>query len=278
MFSRAFAAASLLFDRGARVWMYAAVGAGSLDQLRRDSAMDWRRYNDRTETIRAGLLPAEQQFVGEWVPAGGRILLIGSGSGRELVHLARGGFSVTGVEPVSHSVDMCRAALHVAQVHADVRTAFIEDVALADDSFDAAMFSLFVYSLIPMSARRIATVRRVARAVKPGGVLFVSFSTNGAGNPWLVRVGRAAGALARSDWRLESGDSVFRISAQQFRYTHIFSRSQIYAELDAAGLQRIEDSFDADYPFVVAQRAANADVSETGDFRREMAASPLQTF
>ncbi|HEX4566764.1 MAG TPA: class I SAM-dependent methyltransferase, partial [Vicinamibacterales bacterium] len=221
--------------------------------LRRAIEADWRTFNDDEESMNAGLFPAEQRFVDQHVAAGSRILLVGSGSGRELIALATGGFRVTGVEPVARTLDLCRRVLAARRIEADLRAGYIEDVAFDGDLFDVAMFSFFVYSLIPASSRRIAALKKVARAMKPHGLILVSYMIDGAPGPYLTRIARGVGAITRTDWRLEPGDAVYRTSPGALRFEHIFTRSEIDGELAAAGLGHVEASPFASYPYVLAR-------------------------
>jgi len=257
MLNRALTTISLFFERAARACMYAAAGALTFAGLRRAIEADWRTFNDDEESTNAGLFPAEQHFIDEHVGAGSRILLVGAGTGRELIALATGGFRVTGVEPVPRTLDLCRRALASRRLDADLRAGYIEDVALDRDLFDVAMFSFFVYSLIPTSSRRIAALKKVARAVKPDGLILVSYMVDGAPSPYLTRIARGVGAITRSDWRIEPGDAVYRTSPGALRFEHIFTRREIDAELDAAGLRHLEESRFASYPYVLARPGAH---------------------
>jgi SAM-dependent methyltransferase len=253
MLNRALTTVSLFFDRTARACMYAAAGSLTFAELRRAIEADWRTFNDDEESMNAGLFPAEQRFIDQHVAAGSRILLVGSGTGRELIALATGGFRVTGVEPVPRTLDLCRRVLASRRLEADLRAGYIEDVVLDCDLFDVAMFSFFVYSLIPASSRRIATLKKVARAVKPDGLILVSYMVDGAPSPHLTRIGRGVGAITRTDWRLEPGDAVYRTSPGALRFEHIFTRHEIDEELEAAGLKHLEASPFASYPYVLAR-------------------------
>ena len=253
MLNRVLTAASVFFDRAARVSIYAAAGALTLAELRHAIEADWQAFNDDEESMNAGLFAAERSFIDQHVASGSRILLVGSGTGRELIALATAGFRVTGVEPVPRTFDLCRRTLASKRLEADFRPGYIEDVALDGDVFDVAMFSFFVYSLIPASSRRVAALKKVARAVTPDGLVLVSFMTDGAPSPWLTRIARGVGAVTRADWRLEPGDAIYRTSPGALRFEHIFTPRQIGEELTAAGLSPIEESPFASYPYVLTR-------------------------
>jgi SAM-dependent methyltransferase len=90
---------------------------------------------------------------------GDDVLLVGSGSGRELVALVGGGYHVTGVEPARRAVATCRRQLEMRSLTADVIEGFFEDVALPR-RFDVIIFSGCCYDFIPESRRRIAALRK----------------------------------------------------------------------------------------------------------------------
>src|SRR5262249_8545821 len=127
MLNRGLTAASIFFDRAARVCTYAAAGALPFAGLRRAIEADWRTFNDDPESMNAGLFPAERRFIEQRVAPGSRILLVGSGTGRELIALSAGGFHVTGIEPVPRTRDLCCRALASRQLDADLRRGYIED-------------------------------------------------------------------------------------------------------------------------------------------------------
>ncbi len=245
-----------MFERAARVRLYTSIGATRLSGVRALIQDDWAGFNDDAASLHGGLFDTEQRFVERHVEPGGRVLVIGSGTGRDVVALAKQGFRVTGVEPVARSVETCRQTLRSLSLDAEVHAGFIEDVELRAASFDAAMFSRFTFSYIPTAAGRVAALKNVAHAMKPDRAIFVSFITSGKASAWLIRAGRAAGAVARADWRLERGDSFYRSSPGCVRYEHVFDDDELEAHLTVAGLVRTETSVSTDYPHVIARHAS----------------------
>jgi SAM-dependent methyltransferase len=255
MVNRVLTAVSIFFDRAARVCLYAAAGVLSFGELRRAVEANWETFHNDEESMNAGLYPAERHFVEQHVKAASRILLVGCGSGRETIALASEGFRVTGVEPARRTLDQCRHALRSRELEADLRNDYVEDVSLDGDVFDVVMFTFGVYSFIPSAARRVATLTKVARALRPGGLILVSYREIEAPSHWLTGIARAAGALSRSDWRLEPGDAVYRTTPGALGFEHVFTRSELDQELAEAGLTQLEGSPFPSYPYVLARLA-----------------------
>lgn len=97
---------------------------------------------------------------------GSRVLDVGSGTGRPTAAtLAAAGHDVLGIDVSPVMVDL--AARRVPE--ASFRCADIREVHLGDDSFDAVCV---YFSLLQMSrAEQSGLVRRLARALRPGGAM-----------------------------------------------------------------------------------------------------------
>jgi hypothetical protein len=106
------------------------------------------------------------------------------------------------------------------------------------------IFSYYCYAAIPMASRRIAALKKAAALVNPGGHVIVSHAI-GIERPRaaLIRLARLAGALTRSDWRLEPGDLVAnnRERVPSYSFTHVFEAGELEAEAAAADLRVVFD-------------------------------------
>ena len=168
---------------------------------------------------------------------GDRILVVGCGSGRDLLALRELGWEADGLEPVAACAALAGQRLAKRGVVADVRVGAIETATLARD-YDAFVFSWFCYSYIPLRARRVAALSRVRSRLAPGGRVLVSYL--GARPPlrrlpW--RLARLASRVSGSDWRPEYGD-VFsaRHDSGAIHYEHHFQPGELEREARAAGL------------------------------------------
>ena len=117
------------------------------------------------------------------IPAGGRVLCLAEGEGRNAVFLAQQGYAVTAVD--SSDVGLAKAAalasargVHITCIHAD-----LAEFALGEEAWDGIV-SIFCH--LP-SAIRQPLYAALGRALTPGGVLLLegytpaqlAFSTGG---------------------------------------------------------------------------------------------------
>jgi SAM-dependent methyltransferase len=225
-------------DRAASLSHYLAVGTLQAAEMKDSIRRTWQDFYDVHAATDTGFLPWEEELVDRFVPAGARVLLIGCGSGRDLIAFAEHGCSVTGVEPVAAALHIAQQTLVDRRLSATLVEGFFDDVPLAG-VFDVAIFSYYCYASIPESARRIASLRKAAALLSPGGHLLVSHARHGVPpRRGAIALARVVGALCRSDWRLEAGDLVWdnRTSAAAYSYTHTFEAGELAREATAAGL------------------------------------------
>lgn len=238
--------------------LYAYVGGGALarDDLRLGIARRFATFNDGPLEIAGGLFPIEQAIFERHLPARARVLVVGSGTGRELLALQDRGCLVTGIDPSARALDVCRQHFERNGRHAALIHGFFEDVAVAGP-FDAVLFSYYCYSLIPMAARRVEVLRKAVALLAPGGRILLSYELERRPGALLTMLARCSGAIARSDWRVEAGDLLQReprgLPGIRYSYEHIFTPEELAAELAAAGLVAIDSAGVPEYPWVVAE-------------------------
>jgi SAM-dependent methyltransferase len=98
---------------------------------------------------------------------GGPVLELGCGTGRVVLHLARRGHEVVGVDSDAEllaALERRAAGLPACAVHADAR-----DFAL-DGEVALALAPTHLIQLLPASEDRVAALRRVAAHLRPGGL------------------------------------------------------------------------------------------------------------
>jgi SAM-dependent methyltransferase len=230
-------------DRAARLLHYLGAGTLSLADLQDGIRRGWQDHYGREADVPAGLMPWEEELVARFVPSGADVLLIGCGSGRDVVALGARGCRVIGIDPSARALRTARQAVQERGVTAEFVEGFFEDVPL-EGRFDAIIFSYYCYAFIPASRRRIAALRKAAALLKPGGHVIVSHSHN-ARRPLAILVwsARLMGALCQTDWRLEPGDLVWdsRGAARSYSYRHVFEAGEVEREASAASLQPVFD-------------------------------------
>jgi SAM-dependent methyltransferase len=241
--------------RGARVFNHLAAGTQTIDELRAGIARTWEDFNARDAEIAAGLTGWEQEMVTRFLTHDDQVLLVGCGTGRDLVALTADGYHVTGVEPASRAVAICRRQLKMRGLNAELIEGFFENIALPGRHFDAIVFAVCCYGLIPESRRRIVALRKAADHLTPRGRILINYMTDAPTHPALIRLTRFAAAVSRSDWRPEHGDVVMTMTSGEslFNYEHRFGPGEFESEASAAGLRAL-DRFDTPHaPWVVLE-------------------------
>jgi SAM-dependent methyltransferase len=236
-------------DRGVTVCSSVAAGLLRFDALGRHMGENWQHFGTaQTEAdMEAGLFHWEQDFYGRFLRAGERVLVVGCGSGRDLLPLLEQGYKAEGLEPVAVCADLARERVARGGFAAPVQTADIATATLSG-RFDAMIFSWLCYSYLPARARRIATLARVREHLAPDGRVLISYvlaQPPPRRLPW--RLARLASQLSRADWRPEYGDVFMtRPDTRRVHYEHQFQPAEIEAEARAAGYEIVLHDQSAD--------------------------------
>jgi SAM-dependent methyltransferase len=222
---------------------YSAASTLRLAEMKEGIRRSWQGFNSREADITEGLMLWEKELLGQFVNPGAAVLVIGCGSGRDLIALAQQGCLVTGIEPASSALDIARRMVRERQISATLIEGFFEDVQVSG-IFDVVIFSCYCYCYIPESRRRIAMLREAAAHLTTGGHILVSYPSMTRVRPVIISLARIVGALCGSDWRLEAGDLVIRYGSF-YNYTHAFQPGEIEKEAAAAGLRVV---YHRDFP------------------------------
>jgi SAM-dependent methyltransferase len=214
--------------------LYISAGLCRIDDVRRRALTAWNEFlveDDNAWTPMAW----ESEAADCSCRAGDHVLVVGCGSGRDLAMLLDRGCRVTGIDPAVDALEAARARLAGRTAFVPLVTGFFEEASLSA-TFDVIWFSWFCYSYIPESHRRIAVLQKAAALLRPGGRVVVSL-LGPAPRSRLWRLGRLAGALSHSDWRIAAGDVFVRLPASgTFRYEHLFNPGEADREVVAANL------------------------------------------
>jgi SAM-dependent methyltransferase len=187
-------------------------------------------YQGEAHNLR-GLMPWEETALQEF-GAGGRLLVLGAGGGREVLALSRRGYEVVGYECNEGLADF--AARFLPAQGCDARIHHLpRDAAppAAGGPFDGIILGWGAYTLMAGRAHRTDLLRRLRPLAKPGGLLLVSFYTRyDATSRFRVAAAVANGirtVLLRE--RAELGDALSP------NFVHYFTAQEIAAELREAG-------------------------------------------
>ena len=209
-----------------------------LDDVRAGIENTWRGYVVDEAEIDAGLDPAETAVVTRFVTAGDRVLVVGCGTGRDVIPLVRMGCDVVGIDPVREVVAAARRALDRRGLRASIVDGYFEDAQIRG-RFDVILFSNHCYSYIPERRRRVEMLRKAADQLTSRGRLLVTYiaSPSPAGTRSL-RAMQSVARLTRSDWQPEAGDRLEPLDGARgsFAYEHLFRPGELEAEAHDAGL------------------------------------------
>jgi SAM-dependent methyltransferase len=227
-------------ERAATPLFYAAAGTARLAELRAAIQRQWDQAGEWQwdPFTAAGLMPWERELYLRFLKPDDRVLMVGCGTGRDLLALLELGYRAEGLDVGPRCTAIARDVLRERGWHAPVYTGAVETFALPA-SYDVFVFAWYCYSYIPGSAARIHTLRKLRAHLTAGGRIVATYVP--AVRPprrLLVRLARLAGRLSRSDWRPEYGD-VLRLGPPgrgSEHYEHQFAPDEFEAEVRAAGL------------------------------------------
>jgi SAM-dependent methyltransferase len=238
---------------------YVCASTLRLADLKAGIQHSWQDYNPHDAEIVAGLMPWEDDLLQRFAAPGASVLIVGCGSGRDLVSLVQRGYRVTGVDPAAAALATAQRILAERQFSATLVEGFFEDVQLTGH-FDLVWFSYFSYSYIPVASRRIGVLRKAAAHLAPSGHVLLSYPSMSRPRPVFIRLGRIAGRLSGSDWRLEPGDYVvpqYLASGFFYGFAHAFHLAELQAEATAAGLEVVHRRDPPADPVMALRRAVH---------------------
>lgn len=222
-------------ETAARITNSAAPALLSAAELRACIAECWDHFGREDDYILGGLFNWERAAFDKFLRLDSHVLLVGAGSGRDVIGLVGAGHRVDGLDVSSRALDLARTHLGRLGLHAELREGDIETADLA--TYDAIVFSWYCYSYLPGRERRIAVLDRARRHLAPGGHVILTFMLRDPGMSDRTRsaVARLAGVTG-GNWRPEPGDVVSRVS-HGVHFEHRATPEEIRAEGEAAGLR-----------------------------------------
>ena len=233
-----FRGAARALERASRASMYLAAGTLRLHDLRGAITGSWEEFGRSESMILSGLMSWEESLYGRFLKPADRILVVGCGTGRDLIALLKLGYHVDGIDAAPRAIALACHMLEREGLHAELSTGRIETVTL-QGSYDAFIFSWFCYGYIPQADTRIAVLRKLKPYLNPGGRILISYiPAEPPPRSLPIRLTRVVGRLTRSDWRAQLGDVVGPAAGdwQHIHYEHQFVEGELEEEARAAGL------------------------------------------
>lgn len=222
--------------------LYFGAGFLTLRELRAASILRWEMYGAAECNVAAGLEEWEARVYRDVLRPSDRVLLVGCGTGRDLIELAKLGCEVVGLEQSPILADQARAHLHRLGLAGVVVAEPVESY-VTHATFDAVVFSLYMYSYIVGAESRVAVLARAREHLSPRGRIVLSYATIQPQSPVWISLSRISSACSGSDWWPHSGDRLYGPLSQPeiLNLEHQFSQDEIARECRAAGVRVIRD-------------------------------------
>lgn len=169
------------------------------------------------------------------VPDGADVMVVGVGSGSELVTLGRGrpGWMLTGVEPSDQMIRITGARLERAGLQDRVRIhhGYTDDLP-AEPAFDAATL-VCVLHFLPDDGSKLALLRSIAVRLRPGAPLVLVDGCGAPGTSWFTREWNAWMEFISRKGLTGTERDAYR--SQVERGVHFVPEERIVGLLEAAG-------------------------------------------
>ena len=169
----------------------------------------------------------------------GSLVDLGCGTGRHVVHLARRGFNVVGIDLSPFMLDEARDKLRRESLTAElVRTSITDLSQFPDRSFRYAICMFSTLGLIRGHDNRREFLMEVRRLLEPGGLLVVHVHNrlyrlwDREGACWLI-----TSCLFSSRTGLEVGDMIGEYRGIPDMFLHLFSPGELKRLIREAGLE-----------------------------------------
>jgi SAM-dependent methyltransferase len=177
--------------------------------------------------------------IGERVPGGGSVLVVGSGAGRECFALAEAGFRVRGIEFSPAMVELSTREAAARELDVEFLCADVRRLEQDADTLDGVLFTYDVYSFLPLERARVDLLRRLRSWLRPAGVVFVSARRALSIYERLILVLQWLAHRRSGEWEL--GDSHTRWIPEdgglRRSFVHVFSIDRLRAEGAAVGFR-----------------------------------------
>jgi SAM-dependent methyltransferase len=177
----------------------------------------------------------------ERVPREGRILVAGSGTGRESFVLAREGWRVAGVDFSSPMVELARKEAERLGLPVSFTVADLRAHEEPRGSLAAVFFTYDVYSFLPGAVDRIAVLARMAEWLAPDGVVFVSARRSGRSYEHFIltlqRLARAGAGAGDATWGSSHTRWIGTDGEIHRSFVQVFTTGGLRREIEATGFR-----------------------------------------
>jgi len=224
--------------------LYFGGGLVRVSDFRSPSVVRWEVFDNEG----TGLVPWEDDVYRDVLRPSDRVLLIGCGTGRDLLALRQRGCDVTGLEQSAALAEEARATLSTHGLPTVVIAAAIESYA-PHDTFDVIVFSPYTYSYILGMASRVGILGRLRERLSARGKVIISYPRLMPQSSLWIFLARVSSVCAGSDWWPEAGDRLYGPVSlpTALGFEHQFLPDELARECRLAGLQIVRDEAISSY-------------------------------
>jgi SAM-dependent methyltransferase len=241
-------------ERAGKGLRFAGIGILTRDEFLHRVRSEYDTYRAMDEETLGGLSWWERDVYERFLDKNDRVLIVGAGTGRDVLALAAAGHAVVGLDCLPGPLATAQRHLDAGGYTATLIAGAIEDGAPLPGPFNMIIFSEKTYTLIAGAAQRRRALERARQLLAPGGRIVVTYFGTAVEQPQRgVGIARLASAVTRSDWRLEPHDIVESRGPRGgvLHYHHVFTEAEFAAEAQAAGLRIVFRREPADPPTAV---------------------------
>lgn len=218
------------------------VSAGTWDYVVQPSiASDYDTFHADQPLMRldARLL---RERLSEYPPQRSCVADFGCGTGRIARMLEPLGYRTLNIDLSRHMLEQVAGGLKRAELGDCVQSNLVELEWLGDSVIDVSVCLFSSIGMIRGRSNRVRFLRHARRTLRPGGLFFLHVHNRGHswldphGPWWLLRT------RLKSLWRknCEYGDRVYAYRGLPRMFLHIYSQTELLADLRAAGFQSVE--------------------------------------
>jgi ubiquinone/menaquinone biosynthesis C-methylase UbiE len=230
--------------RGRRAWQLPrGVGAGTWDYVAEPSiASEYDSFHGNHPLMALDESLLKERVLKPYPPEKSLIADFGCGTARIARALEPLGYRTLNVDLSRHMLRAAAGSVRHRELAGFVHSNLVELEWLADEVIDVAVCLFSSIGMIRGRVNRIAFLKHARRTLKPHGTLLLHAHNRGRswldpqGPWWLVSTRLKSWCSANCEY----GDRVYVYRGLPQMFLHIYSQSELRAELQAAGFDRVE--------------------------------------
>jgi SAM-dependent methyltransferase len=203
---------------------------------------EWEDFGEAGSVSSHRLFEWEEALFARHVRPKDRLLVVGAGTGRDVLPFLEQGHAVTALDIAPRALGALGEAARARGYEVTLLEGSVDEVELPPSAFDAVVFSWFCFGYLRGTQERRAALDRCRASLREGGRILVSYQLRPAPRDISARASALERGLARvlGGAALEAGDE-FSMSGTAANpsvfFAHVFAPGQIEEDALSAGLE-----------------------------------------